>query len=71
MEGQGREMMQGGSVEEHNGVARAREREREARQALAEEAETRVLLMCNENQHQGRDNRKDRRANGWEEERRG
>lgn len=28
MEGQGREMMQGGSVEEYNGVARARERER-------------------------------------------
>lgn len=31
MEGQGREMMQGGSVEEYNGVARARERERRDR----------------------------------------
>lgn len=40
------------------------QQEAERRQELAEKAVTRVLLMCNENPHRGRDDRKDRRMDG-------
>ncbi|KAG8005333.1 hypothetical protein GBF38_011336 [Nibea albiflora] len=40
------------------------QREGERRQELAEKAVTRVLLMCNETLHPGRDNRKDGRMEG-------
>lgn len=44
------------------------QREGERRQELAEKAVTRVLLMCNETLHRGRDNRKDRRMEGDRDE---
>lgn len=37
------------------------QQEEERREELAEKAVTRVLLMCNETLHHGRDNRKDSR----------
>lgn len=40
------------------------QQEGERRQELAEKAVTRVLLMCNETLHRGRENRKDRRMDG-------
>ena len=40
------------------------QQEGERRQELAEKAVTRVLLMCNETPHRGRDNRKDRGDGG-------
>lgn len=50
-----------GGVATHRGDGAA---EGERRQELAEKAVTRVLLMCNETRHRGRDNRKDRRLEG-------
>ncbi len=46
------------------------QREGERRQGLAEKAVTRVLLMCNETLHPGRDNRKDSRMEGDRDEKR-
>lgn len=45
-------------------VEEIEQREGERRQELAEKAVTRVLLMCNETLHPGRDNRKDGRMEG-------
>lgn len=46
--------------EQGNVMEEIEQQEGERRQELAEKAVTRVLLMCNETLHRGRDDRKDR-----------
>lgn len=51
-------------------IEKIEQREGERRQELAEKAVTRVLLMCNETLHPGRDDRKDARIEGDGDEKR-
>lgn len=51
-------------------IEKIEQREGERRQELAEKAVTRVLLMCNETLHPGRDDRKDGRIEGDGDEKR-
>lgn len=62
MEGTGGEkerLWRGGWGGGGNIIEEIEQREGERRQELAEKAVTRVLLMCNETLHPGRDNRMD------------
>lgn len=67
MEGTGGEkerLWRGGWGGGGNIIEEIEQREGERRQELAEKAVTRVLLMCNETLHPGRDNRMDGSGGG-------